>query len=238
MESSTYIAEYRTLRWQVNQETGHLILDQPPANAMTSAFFRDLNRLRKTGAGLSGVKAILIYGSGRHFSSGAELSDLTSTIRAESEIDQEGKIMKISASVLENHETFRYFGNLPVPVIAAIRGVCLGSGLELALHCHFRIATANAVLALPETTYDLMPGLGGIRQLSGLIPRKAAMELVFRGTTISADEGLKLGIIDRIIPKERFAEAGIILAETASKDYRIYKKDDYLRWFDDRFKVN
>ncbi len=114
-----------------------------------------------------------------------------------------------SAMLIDNLKSFRFFEELQVPVIAAVRGVCLGSALELALFCHCRICGAGAVLGLPESSFGLLPGCGGIQKLRALAGFSCAMELVLSGTTFTAEEALHWNIVDRIVPKEDTVTAAV-----------------------------
>ena len=86
------------------------------------------------------------------------------------------------------------------PVLAAIHGYCLGGGLELALACDLRIASADAVFGFPEVALGLIPGQGGTQRLPRLIPPSAALEMVLTGERIGADRALALGLVDRLVP--------------------------------------
>lgn len=235
METSAHTAIYPTLQWQVTNRIGILTLDQPPANAMTAGFFKDLNTLRTNEISKAQVKAIIISGTGRHFSSGADLTELTTIIKKESVTSKDGSVTHFPESIGKHLEAMQFFDKLSVPAIAAIRGVCLGSGLELALYCHFRLATPKTVLSLPEASYNLIPGLGGIQHLLSLTSRMNAMDLAFKGNSIGADEGFNIGLIDRIVQKDRLTEAAIVLADIATDNYRRYLKQDYLRRFDEYY---
>jgi enoyl-CoA hydratase len=236
-ESSTARLTFRTLQWKVINDTGMLLLDQPPANAMTSVFFDELYHLTEDHIPKLKIKAIIIMGSGRHFSSGADLAELRASIRSESVLNASGNRVRYPESMIHNLKSFRFFDRLRIPVIAAIRGVCLGSGLELALHCHFRLASTNSVLALPEASYNLIPGLGGIQHILVRVPRITAIEMIFKGNSIDSDAALKAGLIDRIVPRNSLLEAAMILGEIAGENYRRYLKPEYLRRFHEKLKV-
>jgi len=239
LKKSSNITSYKTLQWIVENKTGHLIPDQPPANAMTAAFFAELNDLRINKISGSVVKAIIIYGRRRHFSSGAALDELYDMVKKETIVNSKGTIIHYPDSMKNNLDVLQFFNKLNIPVIAAISGVCLGSGLELASHCHFRISAPNAVLGLPESSYNLIPGLGGVQQLlANGTSKMNAMDIIFKGNSFSAIEGLNIGIIDRIVPKNKLIEAAILLAKISATEYRKYLKHDYLRKFDEQFKEN
>lgn len=144
-----------------------------------------------------------MYGRGRHFSAGADLDDLIGSIRERD----------AGTLLLDNLSSFRFFENLPVPVIAAVRGVCLGSGLELALFCHARICGAGSVLGLPETGFGLIPGCGGILNLAALAGRRRALEAVLTGASFGAEEALAWNVVDAVVPKKDVVENAVRLLE-------------------------
>jgi enoyl-CoA hydratase/carnithine racemase len=144
-----------------------------------------------------------MYGRDRHFSSGADLDDLLGSLRGR----EAGPLL------LDNLSSFRFFENLPVPVVAAIRGVCLGSGLELALFCHARICGAGAVLGLPETGFGLIPGCGGILNLAALAGRQRALETVLTGASFGAEEALAWNVVDAVVPKKDVVGSAVRLVE-------------------------
>lgn len=105
-------------------------------------------------------------------------------------------------------------GEIPVPTIAAINGVALGGGLELALACDIRIASSSAVLGLPETTLAIIPGGGGTQRLPRLIGPGRASELIFTGRRFSAAEALTYGIVHEVAAPDELRGRAIQLART------------------------
>jgi enoyl-CoA hydratase len=110
-------------------------------------------------------------------------------------------------SLLDNSDSFSALPALPFPVVAAIQGCCLGSGLELALACHFRVAAKNAVLGLPEAGFGLMPGCGGTVRLTRLAGYQKAMRYILTGESLLAEDALKEGIVDAVVDKEELEGA-------------------------------
>jgi enoyl-CoA hydratase len=217
---------FKHIGWNVSDSTGTLLLNRPPSNEMTVAFFDEVNSLV---AGLRNdreLKGIIIRGAGRHFSSGAALDELLGKI-SENPCPAEGPAGE-SHFLIRNYRSMLFFEEVQIPVVAAIRGVCLGSAFELALLCHFRLCTEDAVLGLPETTFNLLPGLGGIRKIAELSGKANAIELVLRGKTFSASEALELGLVDRIVPKKELDQQALDLVHSVSKDYRSEKRPLYL----------
>ncbi len=223
---------YRTLDWKVKEGIGYLILNQPPANAMTLEFFRELDDMVKSIKTLAELTGIIVTGNGRHFSSGAELDELTGGIIAQLRFKPDGSIVHFPGFMQKNLENLFFLSELKIPVIAAIRGVCIGSAYELALFCHFRLCSPNAVIGLPESSFGLIPGLGGIQQLLRNTTKINAMEMVFRGSTSDAGEALKKGMVDRIFQKNELMDAAQRLVKIASADYHQYNKNDYLHQLD------
>src|SRR5699024_3991378 len=112
----------------------------------------------------------------------------------------------------------KYIEKLPLITVAAINGVCFGAGFEIALSCQFRIASKKALISLPESNIGLMPGMGGNIRLTNLIGKSKAIEFIIKGEVISADEGLKLGIIDHVVSSGKELPYGIDFIKTLTKD--------------------
>lgn len=106
-------------------------------------------------------------------------------------------------------EVFALIENCPKPIIAAINGYALGGGCELALACHFRLASENAILGFPDIAYGIIPGFGGTQRLTKLIGRTKALELLMTGKCISAEEAEELGLVSDVISyKEEMIKKG------------------------------
>jgi len=220
---------FKHIGWDVVDRVGTLLLNRPPSNEMTVAFFDEINSLV---AGLRedrDLQGIVIRGAGRHFSSGAALDELLGKI-SQSPCPDEGPAGE-SHFLIRNYRSMLFFEEAQVPVVAAIRGVCLGSAFELALLCHFRLCCEDAVFGLPETTFNLLPGLGGIRRILELSGRANAIELVLRGKTFRASEALDLGLVDGIVPKKELTQRALELVHSVSKNYRSEKRTLYLKRF-------
>ncbi|NWY99214.1 ECHP enzyme, partial [Loxia curvirostra] len=141
------------------------------------------------------VKAVMICGENGKFSAGADIRGFSSPERS-------GGALGPIVSLIESSEK---------PVVAAIEGVALGGGLEVALGCHYRIAHVKARMGLPEVTIGLLPGAEGTQRLPRLIGVPAALEMITTGKHIPATEALKLGLVDEIV-EENTIEAAICLA--------------------------
>ncbi|NXT34772.1 ECHP enzyme, partial [Pelecanoides urinatrix] len=141
------------------------------------------------------VKAVMICGENGKFSAGADIRGFSSPRR-------QGAGFGSIISLIERSEK---------PVVAAIEGIALGGGLEVALGCHYRIAHVKAQMGLPEVTIGLLPGGEGTQRLPRLIGVPAALDMITTGRHIPATEALKLGLVDEVV-EENTVEAAIHLA--------------------------
>lgn len=216
------------INWKVEKDIGFLLFNNPPGNEMTPEFYHQLESLTSYTIPQSKVKAVIISGTGRHFSSGADLGSLFDQITKDS--CNEVSISEVSntSALNSNLKSFNYFRKLNIPVIAAINGICIGAALELAMFCHFRICAEGAVLGLPESTYELIPGIGGIQNMVAMAGQAKAIELILKGNTFSTDQAFKWNIVDYVVPKKELMNTAIKLAELSSTDNRRYLKKDYL----------
>jgi enoyl-CoA hydratase len=228
----------KTLEWNIEDGIGCLVLNQPPANAMTLLFFEELDALTKKIKNIRSLNGIIIRGQGRHFSSGADLKELTESINNTIESIPEKSMIPIPGFMQRNLENFKFFNDLRIPVIAVINGVCIGSAFELALFCHFRLCANNAIIGLPESTFGLMPGLGGIQKLVENTNKATALEMVFRGFAFKANEALDKGVVDSVFPKDRLPDAAQSLMNIAVSNYRRYNKKEYLHQLNRNLKSN
>jgi enoyl-CoA hydratase/carnithine racemase len=220
--------KYNTITFELVHDIGHLILDQPPSNKMTIDFFSEFHHLLDGLHSMEHLKAIVISGRGRHFSAGADLDQLLSLVRHESQKNSGGETVDLPSFLEKNYKTFLSLEALNIPVIAAIRGVCLGSGFELALFCHFRFCGEDALFGLPESTYNLIPGIGGTSRISLLSGKSKALELVLHGNTFPAEDALGFHLVDKIFPKKQVVEMAIGFAEKITTSYKKEKAKLYL----------
>lgn len=204
----------KTINWKIENSIGHLMLNQPPANTMTQLFFDELSILIRETIPNTDIKALLIYGNGRHFSSGAEPFELKKRIIKNLSSVPDGELPDF---LVENTKTFIALEKLPLPSFAAIRGTCLGSAMELALFCKYRICADGAVLGFPETTFGLMPGCGGSIKLPLIIGKARAMELIISGRNFSATEAYNWGIVHKIADRKTIIEETLNLAAEVIK---------------------
>ncbi len=213
--------------WRLEDGIGFISFNTPPGNIMDAAFFSALSSLSNTIAENKKIKALIISGKGRHFSSGADVDHLLLDT-AQMGKDETSQNIQPRLQMQENLKSFARFRNMNIPVIAVIHGVCLGAAFELVLNCDFRICSKEALFGLPESTYGLMPGIGGLQHLRLLAGNAKALELTMEGRHFSAAEAADYHIVDAIFPKKELMNRAVTLAKISSKDYRKFKKISYL----------
>jgi enoyl-CoA hydratase len=133
---------------------------------------------------------IILTGSGeKAFVAGADIKEF-----ADFSVEQGGELAQKGQEIL-----FDFVANLSTPVIAAVNGFALGGGLELAMASHIRVASTNAKMGLPEVSLGVIPGYGGTQRLAQLIGRGKANEIVFTAGMLTAEEGLKWGLVNHVV---------------------------------------
>jgi enoyl-CoA hydratase len=152
--------------------------------------------------------ALIVTGSGeKSFISGADIQELAV-------LDPKGAqaISRFGQRVLDGIE------QSPKPVIAAINGYAFGGGCELALACHMRLASENAVMGLPEVGLGIIPGYGGTQRLPRLVGRGRALELILSGRRVKADEAERIGLVNRVVPRAELLGEAEALARSILKN--------------------
>lgn len=197
--------------YKVKDGVAVLSIDRPEAlNALSASIVKAIGSAAEEIACDADVKALLIYSRG-NFAAGAD-------IKAMAQCDEE------AARNFVFSPYFNKIEDLEIPTIAAIEGYALGGGLELALVCDMRFASEDAKLGFPEINLGIMPGAGGTVRTPQLIGTAAAKELIFSGETISADRAEKLGLVNRVFPKDELYEKAYRFAEKLSRKAPIALK--------------
>lgn len=186
-------------------------------NALSEAFMAEiqeaLTRVEQDGA----VKALILTGADRVFCCGADIGEMLPLTAAEALVWG-----RLGTSLNTRIEQF------PIPVIAAVNGMALGGGNELAMACHFRIASRRARFAQPECTLGITPGAGATQRLPRLVGPGWAKQLLYTGQMINASRALEIGLIDRIAqPEELLKEAIQWARELAAPSACKYKEDQH-----------
>ena len=166
-------------------------------NALNKATIQELHDGFKTLNEDKSVKAIIITGSGeKAFVAGADISEF-----ANFSVEEGGKLAAQGQELL-----FDFVQNLSTPVIAAVNGFALGGGLELAMACHFRTASTNAKMGLPEVTLGVIPGYGGTQRLAQLVGKGRAMEMIMTAGMIDAETAKNYGLVNHVVAQEELLD--------------------------------
>jgi enoyl-CoA hydratase/carnithine racemase len=166
-------------------------IDRPDRmNALSRAALLALGQLAREAASNASIRAIVICGAGdKAFCAGADLKERRSM--TDDEVRAQLDLYRTELGAVDRS---------PKPVVAAIRGLALGGGLELALCCDLRVATSDAQLGLPETSIGIIPGAGGTQRLPRIVGEGRAKEMILLARRLSAQEALGWGLVNRIAP--------------------------------------
>ncbi len=209
---------YETLRFERDGPVGWLRLHRPEKlNAFSIAMWRELTELgTRIGADPS-LRALVVIGEGRAFSSGIDTSVFTEARDgADSVLDDGGARHPdpTVASILATQEAYTWLEEAQYPTIAAVRGYALGAGLQLALACDLRVVARGATLGLLEHQYGILPDLGGTQRLPRLVGPSKALQLITTAARIDTDEASRIGLADVVVDDEELDAAARALAET------------------------
>lgn len=193
------------------REDGILLLtiNRPESyNALNISFFSEMDSILDQIYTNEAIKSVILTGSGeKAFAAGADIKEFSSFNE-----NQAKKLSRDGQNVMNRME------NCPKPIIAAVNGFALGGGCELAMCCHLRIASENALFGQPEVNLGLIPGYGGTQRLIHLIGKGKAMEFLMTADNIKADEALRLGLVNYVVPKEELINRCVeILTKINSK---------------------
>ena len=200
---------YQTLLHSLQNGILTITINRPDKlNALNKDVFADLNKVLDEIYSDKYIKAVIITGSGtKAFVAGADISEFN-------DLTHETSVALSKAG----QDTFFKIENSPKPIIACVNGFALGGGCELAMSCHFRIASDNAKFGQPEVNLGLIPGYGGTQRLVQLIGKGRAMELLMSGGMIDAATALQYGLVNYVVPSEELlAKAESILNIINSK---------------------
>lgn len=175
----------------VQDKVAVVTIAHPPVNSLNSATMGELDATFTQLATDAGVKAIVLTGEGMAFVAGADINE----IAAIQDPAEAKALVSQGQRVLDKIEA------LKKPVIAAINGVALGGGLELAMACHMRVASDRARLGLVEINLGIMPGFGGTVRLPRIVGVAKAAELILQAEQITAQEAYRIGLVNKVVPE-------------------------------------
>lgn len=181
-------------------------------NALNSETIKELNKALLASDLDKDIRAIILTGTGdKAFVAGADISEFSSySVKEGRKLASQGQQL-----------LFDTVANLSTPVIAAINGFALGGGLELAMSAHFRIASDNAKMGLPEVSLGLIPGYGGTQRLPQLVGKGRALEMIMTGGMIDAKQALNYGLVNHVTTQEELIPLAISIAEKILKNSTV-----------------
>jgi enoyl-CoA hydratase len=200
---------YKNLLIELKDAAAVVRINRPEKlNALTVETIEELKNIFLEIDRNENIKVVILTGSGeKAFAAGADIAEISRL-----------NILEGKAFSEKGQEVFNLIENFSKPVIAAVNGFALGGGCELALACHFRIASENAKFGQPEVNLGIIPGFGGTQRLTRLINSGRAMEYILTGDTIEAQEALRIGIVSKIFKQdELLSKCFEIAVKIASK---------------------
>lgn len=188
---------YQTIKTENDGGIFIITINRPDKlNALNKTVFTELDQIMDTVEKDADIKGVIITGEGpKAFVAGADISEF-------SEISDKDA----ATLAFTGQQVFFKIENCSKPVIAAVNGFALGGGCELAMACHFRLASDNAKFGQPEVNLGLIPGYGGTQRLTMLVGKGKAMEMILSGSVISADEALKWGLVNHVTSPDALLE--------------------------------
>lgn len=201
---------YQTLLTELVNGTYVITVNRPDKmNALNKDVIDDLGKALNEVYNNHDIKSVVITGAGeKAFVAGADISEfIPLNVEGGAELARKGQ---------EN--VFNRIEHCPKPVVAAVNGFALGGGCELAMACHFRVASPNAKFGQPEVNLGLIPGYGGTQRLTQLVGKGKAMELMMTADMVGADDAKAIGLVNHVFPSEELlAKAKEILQKIHTK---------------------
>ncbi|UCH28642.1 MAG: enoyl-CoA hydratase/isomerase family protein [Myxococcales bacterium] len=186
-----------------------IVLNDPPYNRLGMKLFDALEEAVEQIDGDDSIRAVVLRGGGEdNFSVGADIREFGMAAAGRG----------VKDFIEQRLRVIRRIETMSKPVVCAIRGACLGGGLEIALGCHFRIAARGAKIGLPEVELGVVPAWGGTQRLTRTIGRARALDIMLRAKKLTAKQALEAGIVTDVCePDELHDRAAALAAELASK---------------------
>lgn len=200
------MSSYETILIETHERVGLVRLNRPKAlNALNSTLMREIMDALSDFDANDSIGAMVITGNERAFAAGADIKEMVDA----SAVDMLQR---------EHIESLDRITQIKKPVIAAVSGWCLGGGNELAMSCDMIVASESARFGQPEINLGVIPGAGGTQRLTRAVGKTLAMEMVLNNRTLAAEEALQFGLVNRVVPVERYLEEALQLAgEIASR---------------------
>lgn len=193
--------DYTAILTEVHGRVGLIRLNRPHMrNALDSVLMNEVAAALEVFDASPDIGAIVVTGDARAFASGADIKEMV----------EESAIGMFTGGRITQWDRIR---KVKKPVIAAVSGWCLGGGNELAMVCDMIVASETAKFGQPEINLGVIPGAGGTQRIARSAGKAIAMEMVLNSRTLTADEALKFGLVNRVVPEEVYLEEALKLAE-------------------------
>ena len=203
MESRDGVAAFRTLAYEKDGCLAYVSFNRPRSlNAYNMEMRDELYQVLLAIRDDPDVGAVILRGEGRAFCAGADLTEFGTALSP-----------AIARQVRWERDVWQAFLDVPVPMVAAVHGYCVGSGVEMALLCDIRIASEDAVFAMPEAGLGMIPAAGGTQTLARYIGGARALDLLLTRRRIDAHEALEIRLVGEVVPRERLDHHARTLAE-------------------------
>jgi enoyl-CoA hydratase/carnithine racemase len=189
------------VRLEVADGVGTIRLDRPKMNALNAQVQEEIRAAAHEASERDDVKAVVVYGGEKVFAAGADVKEMA-LMGYTDMVQRSGKLQSAFSAV----------ARIPKPVVAAVTGYALGGGCELALCADVRFAAEDAVLGQPEVLLGIIPGAGGTQRLARLVGASRAKDIIFTGRFVKADEALRIGLVDRVVPADKVLEESVAWA--------------------------
>lgn len=188
---------YQTLLTSLENQIYIITINRPDKlNALNRQVMEELNAVVDEVYNNEEIRSVILTGAGsKAFVAGADISEFVGL-----------SVIEGTSLAEEGQRIFKRIEDSPKPIVAAVNGFALGGGCELAMACHFRIASENAKFGQPEVNLGLMPGYGGTQRLVQLVGKGRAIELLITGNMIDANTALQYGLVNHVVPAEELME--------------------------------
>lgn len=205
----------QNLIYEKKDNIGIITVSRPKAlNALNFDTLKELNGVLDEIKDDRDIYCVIITGAGeKAFVAGADISEM-----------KDMNVFDAREFSIYGNKVFRKIELLEKPVIAAVNGYALGGGCELALCCDMRLASENAIFGQPEVSLGITPGFGGTQRLARIIGSGKAKEMLFTGSNIKAEEAVKIGLVNRVVPSEGLMQEAEALAAKIARNAPIAVK--------------
>jgi len=209
------VVEEYPFRIEKEDHVAWLVLNRPEKrNTMNRAFFDGLQRHLRAFDADPEIRVVIIKGEGKSFTAGLDLIEMSPTLRGADAASRE----RLRMDILAFQEAINWLERCRKPVIAAVHSHCIGGGVDLLCACDLRLASQDAVFSIRETRIAIIADLGTLQRLPHIIGQSWFRELALTGRDFSAEEGMKMGFLNRVLPTREslYGEAAALASQIAA----------------------